>query len=537
MKKVYIILLTLVFFQFNKLFSENWEPFPLNQTSYYKITKAKYLWIDNIFESKDLIDAITIIKFDSVTNQNSNNKKYYSQIIKNNDKCLLSKQDTLWDKYDHLQNLQPKSYIFVDDTLVFLIKDEHNISNTCLKLPLNLDNSKSYFQINYDSNFNSTMKIETKLISKTEKSIFGIKDSIITFEIQRRRVPEKEDGTFIIELSKTFGLIKYFPLDILFNWSLSAQIQEIELASVDKNQEHYGEVYDFKYRNRNLFEKPRNIKIYRDVWGVNSWDYVFIRDSIISVDNSEDFVFVVYNRQTLSSNQGVKPNININYTYTYLKKDSIIYEGFNAMVDALRRGETFIPSAHLFDKVPNNETKQIDDSLEVIATPLLFKFVDKCGHKDLQIFYVFDATLDRENCFLQNRFFVNKILDYKMDLWWEINNYGPWRTDDLYIGFKDGDCEWGDLSWPPKEVSVSQEQQYHYQLFPNPVRSTTRVNLQQEGQVAITAVDLLGHSFPLWSGYASTGTLELDVSTLPTGSYTLLIDYGTKREAVRMMKE
>ncbi|MGB9703041.1 MAG: hypothetical protein ACPLX7_10015, partial [Candidatus Kapaibacteriota bacterium] len=67
--------------------------------------------------------------------------------------------------------------------------------------------------------------------------------------------------------------------------------------------------------------------------------------------------------------------------------------------------------------------------------------------------------------------------------------------------------------------------------YPNPARSTTRVNLQQEGQVAITAVDLLGRSFPLWSGYASTGDMELDVITLPTGSYTLLIDYGTKREA------
>ncbi len=74
-------------------------------------------------------------------------------------------------------------------------------------------------------------------------------------------------------------------------------------------------------------------------------------------------------------------------------------------------------------------------------------------------------------------------------------------------------------------------------VFPNPAYSTTRVKLQQEGQVAITAVDLLGRSFPLWSGYASTGDMELDVSTLPTGSYTLLIDYGTKREAVRLMKE
>ncbi len=82
-----------------------------------------------------------------------------------------------------------------------------------------------------------------------------------------------------------------------------------------------------------------------------------------------------------------------------------------------------------------------------------------------------------------------------------------------------------------------QNKLFSYFPFPNPAYSIARVNLQQEGQVAIMAVDLLGRSFPLWSGYASTGTLELDVSTLPTGPYTLLIDYGTKREAVRLMKE
>jgi len=48
---------------------------------------------------------------------------------------------------------------------------------------------------------------------------------------------------------------------------------------------------------------------------------------------------------------------------------------------------------------------------------------------------------------------------------------------------------------------------------------------------------VLGRSFPLWSGYASAGDKELDVSILPTGSYTILIDYGTKREAVQMIKQ
>ena len=73
-------------------------------------------------------------------------------------------------------------------------------------------------------------------------------------------------------------------------------------------------------------------------------------------------------------------------------------------------------------------------------------------------------------------------------------------------------------------------------LFPNPARFTTRLNLLQEGDISISAVDVLGHSYPLWSGFATAGDMELDVSTLPTGSYTLLINYGTKVEVVRLNK-
>lgn len=74
-------------------------------------------------------------------------------------------------------------------------------------------------------------------------------------------------------------------------------------------------------------------------------------------------------------------------------------------------------------------------------------------------------------------------------------------------------------------------------LFPNPARFTTRLNLHQEGDISISVVDVLGRSFPLWSGFATVGDMELDVTSLPTGTYTLLINYGTKVEAVRMIKE
>ncbi len=74
-------------------------------------------------------------------------------------------------------------------------------------------------------------------------------------------------------------------------------------------------------------------------------------------------------------------------------------------------------------------------------------------------------------------------------------------------------------------------------IYPNPARSTTRISLHQEGEISISAVDVLGRSFQLWSGFAAAGEMELDVTSVPTGTYTLLINYGTKVEAVRMIKE
>ena len=535
MKKI-VLLMVLSIFQNNFLFSDNWEPFPLNQTSYYKITDIKKSYTQN-YESKDLLGAITTIKFDSVKIQNSNIIKYFSKTLKNNDLCIFSVKESLWDKFDLFANLQPESYLFIGDTLIFFIKDENDIQNYCLRLPLSLNQGTTYLQSNYDKFYNYTMKIETKLISKLEKSIFGIIDSVITFQIQRSRLPEKDDGTFIVELSKKFGFIKFIPLDILLSWSLSSKIKQLELVSVDINQEHYGETYEFRYRKRGYLEKPGDIKIFKRIWGDSDWKFVFIRDSIIGVDNSDDFVFVVYNRQTFSSNQGIIPNINKNDTYAYLKKDSIIYQGFNAMVDVLKKGETFIPSTKFFDKVPNDVTQQKDDSLEVIATPLLFKFIDKCGQKDLQIYYIYQATLDRDNCVLPSKYFSYRILDYKMDLWWEFFDDVFVSEGNRYIGFKDGDCVWGDLTWPPKGLSVFQGPQDNSIPFPNPALSTARISLQQVGEISISAVDMLGRSFPLWLGFASTGEMELDVSTLPPGTYTLLINYGTKVEAVRMIKE
>jgi len=92
------------------------------------------------------------------------------------------------------------------------------------------------------------------------------------------------------------------------------------------------------------------------------------------------------------------------------------------------------------------------------------------------------------------------------------------------------------IKWDNLITSIS-DNGINNNIFPNPARSTIRISLHQEGNISISAVDVLGRSFPLWSGFASAGEMELDVSPLPTGTYTLLINHGTKMEAVRMIKE
>lgn len=86
-------------------------------------------------------------------------------------------------------------------------------------------------------------------------------------------------------------------------------------------------------------------------------------------------------------------------------------------------------------------------------------------------------------------------------------------------------------------VNINSNDRISMLPFPNPARTTTWIKLQHDGEVTISAVDILGRSFQLWSGYTFAGDKELDVSSLPAGTYNLLINYGTKIESVRMIKE
>ena len=87
------------------------------------------------------------------------------------------------------------------------------------------------------------------------------------------------------------------------------------------------------------------------------------------------------------------------------------------------------------------------------------------------------------------------------------------------------------------DVISSDNTKKDFLLFPNPTTSTTTIKLDEELNGKITAVDLLGNETLVWSGFAPVGDLELDVSHLPAGIYTILISNGYKTEALKMIKE
>jgi len=538
MKKIFLtIIVNILFLQCNLLFSDDWEPFPINQTSYYKITDVYYTQSIVFFDKVDLLGSIGIINYDSINIINENHKEYFSKKYNKlkKDECLISKLDSLNSYAYDLSSIFPDYYSIINDTLTFKINFFAKNNDFNFKLPLNMNKDDNYIQSSYDSSIKYTVSLNTKMIAKERVTTFGIEDSIMIFSIERKRLPKPLDSTFEIILSKNFGFLSFVPLDLLDPAPISIKILRLELVSAIINSENYGETYNFEYRRRDLLEKPGDIRIYKEIWGyLGDTKHAFIRDSLMGIDDSGDGVFVVYNRQIISSHQGDLPNSNKNYSYSYYKKDSIIYSGYNAMVNALKKGETFLQSTKLFDKVPNKETEEKDDSLEVIAMPLLFKFVEKCGEKDLQIFYNYQAKLDRENCNLPTRYFIYRILDKMTDLWWQHGQNNPIFEGDHIIGYKNRDCEWGDLTWPPKGVSIKDIEENTINIYPNPASDFISVDLSVTTLNGVDVpniqiFDVLGTKVMTVKTQNFVSLQNIDVSVLPPGVYFL-------RVGDRMMK-
>lgn len=91
----------------------------------------------------------------------------------------------------------------------------------------------------------------------------------------------------------------------------------------------------------------------------------------------------------------------------------------------------------------------------------------------------------------------------------------------------------------PDDVGVDEKINSFGNIYPNPVSDFAWYKLEDDfsGIIAISILDILGHATQIYSGEVSGGVpLNLDFSTFPTGFYSLIIDYGTKREVVKVIK-
>jgi hypothetical protein len=93
----------------------------------------------------------------------------------------------------------------------------------------------------------------------------------------------------------------------------------------------------------------------------------------------------------------------------------------------------------------------------------------------------------------------------------------------------------------PNYVSVHQNSQNNILLLsPNPVSDLAQLKLDKEfsGFIKISIVDLIGKANQIYSGEANgNNSINLDFSGFRTGFYSLIVDYGTKREVVKVIKE
>lgn len=89
-------------------------------------------------------------------------------------------------------------------------------------------------------------------------------------------------------------------------------------------------------------------------------------------------------------------------------------------------------------------------------------------------------------------------------------------------------------------VSIDNEIIHNTNISPNPVSNYAQLKLDNDfaGIASISVVDLLGNSTVIFKGEISGKMpLDLDFSSFPTGFYYLIIDYGMKREVVKVIKE
>ncbi len=541
----------------NTLLSENWEPFPLDQVNLYQISLSK----KNSYTEKWMHSSYFSVLFDSISGNQYFSRPYR---ITSQNPTFNSCQDSIL-FYQYSSSYVPIKYSVDQNQIVFQSYRTQFMNGQFGELKIVCDTVefviRKYPEINKEELFSTRItetgidSVKIKLIERKDTTIFSVEDSIMRFQIVKSELKKVKDSVIVLKfkydivLSKYFGLISYFPfvdeLDRIYY--STANFDNIvhytyKLIGVKKEKINIGEVHEIKNTDKiNLLNDVGDFKIYEYQYNFPYSPPRYIRDSVISLESSADRSIVGIDREEyvqVGQDKGILRN---KYQFANIRfsSDTLYdYYSFNKTINLLNNNMCFIPSMEIYPRIIlAPDVDNIRDTLISISIPILFKIIKENNLNRVQVMVetIGYRLLIKDTIVAYTDGRIVSIHDQEFGDIFEYNQ--ALGSERILFGGKLSRGVFGNPIWPPQFVSVFSTYSSKKNIpFPNPALSTTHILLHQEGEISITAIDVLGRSFPLWSAFAPAGDMELDVCSLPTGTYTLLINNGSKMEAVRLIK-
>jgi|GEM_PF-2118061 len=332
MRKLIILLFISLFVL--PVYSQNWNPFPFNQETYFKTDIS-------IYYSRGGKDSYYIMKFkfDSVYNKEDGTAIYYDWRYRQFQDLLcadsLSKNisdmdyyhgNIFWDKHDVFAIKNDTMYYFYDYYYTsFKHTDTGWVYSTIHQpltfyLPLNVENEQSWEMDipeigDTASSHNKHFVFSTTLAS--EEFIFpNIKDSVRTINMFYN---DKIVGKFV--MSKNYGFLEFPPLYSIFKISgdelKTSQLKQLELTGLEKDGKQYGMI-PIKYTFDEFFQL--------DVGDIKYWEIYpkLIADSIIAVERTDEYLQYIYSCYEYY--------VGDNSYSTYLDSEKVYYADFEQIL-------------------------------------------------------------------------------------------------------------------------------------------------------------------------------------------------------------
>lgn len=489
MKKFYLlfILLTAI-----PLFSADWEPFPLNQRSY--------------FRSDDGI--IYVLGADSTIIDEG--KQIYllnSKFPKRYDKCDTS----LREAYNWSDNQITDFIDFGDKIEVNAESIKQNFDKHELQPFIFYGSAQKDFQWDLISERNSgvfdTLKI--KCVEVVEKEMLGLLDSVKTFYVTPSFNHPKFNkiNNFTFELSKNYGFIKFIQPENIMN--SADTLFMLELAGFEKSGERIG-------YTRPKFEDFFHLKVgdvlkwefcEREYGYPIKFNYKTYWDKIVLVEENSEYTKYVYNRLIYSEPK--------KFTTEEYKIIKIYRRDFNQMINgAINNFHIFFNPCFSFMGYDNFPCVNYIKSFGLDS-------IDNRGYQNLT-FENSGLWIDTLKCFAM--WATDSDTRYRINTLYGRAEQSLSSLNSIYekvVGAKIDGIIYGDYSEIPDDVQQELEIT-DFSLFPNPASDILKIRGYDFSGYNYKIINLLGET--ILSGIIENNAIS--VSELNSGIYFLQVSEG-----------